>query len=291
MSCVFAVDIGGTKIAAAIFDESGKCINKHKIPTIHNFNSCLDAIAAMTGEAEADAVGLVVPGIYNEQTGMAWAPNLWGWEEVPLRGALQNRIATPIALDCDRSAYVLGEQWQGAARGYKHVVFVAVGTGIGVGILANGHVIRGAFGIAGAAGWFALSNQWKEEYARTGCWETEAAGPALARHAEMAAAEDVLVAARNGDPKALAALAAHAEYIGIGVANLISALNPEIVVLGGGLMQAGDLMLQDICAHAARWAQPIAFRQTSIVLSSLGEDAGLIGAARLGFLQLHSSKD
>jgi glucokinase len=116
-----------------------------------------------------------------------------------------------------------------------------------------------------------------------GCWEAEAAGPALARRLKAASAEEVVAAARNGDSFALAAVEETARYLGLGIANLVSVLNPEMIVLGGGLMQAGDLFLPAIRRVMPVWAQPVAARQVRIELTQLGEDAGLLGAARLAF--------
>ncbi len=145
-------------------------------------------------------------------------------------------------------------------------------------------MLEGAHGIAGAAGWMALDSHWKPGYERTGCWEWEAAGPAVARRAGEASAEAVVAAARAGNERALESLRDTADWLGMGIANLVSLLNPEMVVLGGGLMQAGDLLLPRIRESAARWAQPVAMRKTAIELTGLGEDAGLLGAARLAML-------
>jgi glucokinase len=232
------------------------------------------------------AVGVVVPGIYTASNGRAWCPNLWGPEDVPLldavTGAIARRGAPPVIIDSDRSGYVAGEAWLGAARGLSDVVFVAIGTGIGVGILSGGAIVRGAHGIAGAAGWFALDPDWKEDYARTGCWEAESAGPGVARRGRVADAESVVAAARSGDRAALDIVHRAADFTAMGVANLVSALNPEAVVLGGGFMLgASDLMLTRVRAGVLRWAQPLAAARCRIALSQLGDSAGLLGAARL----------
>jgi glucokinase len=234
------------------------------------------------------AAGACVPGIYYADRGEAWAPNLWGWDAVPLRNELSACIPAPVTIDSDRSAYVLGETWIGAARGLTDVVFLAVGTGIGAGILSGGRVIRGAQGIAGAVGWFALNPGRNDLYRRAGCFESEAAGPAVARRyaqrtgsTQSLAAEAVCAAARSGDAAAIAVLEETAVWLGMGIANLISTLNPQMVVLGGGLMQAGDLMVDTIRRTVLDWAQPLAARDARIELSRLGEDAGLMGAARL----------
>jgi glucokinase len=277
---ILAVDLGGTKTTIARVDAGGAVTGRRKMAAAHALDETVGQIAECVGDAAA--VGVIVPGIYTPSTGRAWCPNLWGPGEVPLEARLRERVSVPVAIDSDRAGYVLGEAWLGAARGLRDVVFVAIGTGIGIGILSDGRVLRGAHGIAGAAGWFALDPAWKESYRAAGCWEAEAAGPALARRAGAADAVAVVQAARAGDPAALAAIDHLAHYSAMGIANLVSLLNPEAVVLGGGVLQgAGDLLLERIRTGVLQWAQPIAAARCRIELTQLGEDAGLIGAARL----------
>jgi glucokinase len=224
-----------------------------------------------------------VPGLYEPRTGRAWAPNLWGDAEVALRDGLARQIQAPLTIDSDRTGYVLGEHWLGAARGASDAVFLAVGTGIGAGILANGRLVRGAGGVAGAVGWLAIDPRWQPLFGEVGCFEAQAAGPALARRGRASTAEEVVEAARSGDPTALQAVAETVEVLAMGIAGLVSVLNPEVVVLGGGVMQAHDLFLEPIRAAVRRWAQPFAARHCRIEPTSLGEDAGVLGAARLAF--------
>jgi glucokinase len=279
---VLAVDLGGTKTALARVDARGVIHGREKRPAARNLSDSVSQIAAAVGDAAA--AGLVVPGIYTAATGRAWCPNLWGPDEAPLLARVRERVQVPVAIDSDRTGCVLGEAWLGVARGMRDVVFVAIGTGIGVGILSGGRVIAGAHGIAGAAGWFALDPAWQDQYAATGCWEAEAAGPAIARRYGAADAQAVVAAARAGDARAVAVLERAARYTGMGVANLISVLDPEAVVLGGGVVHgAGDLLLEPIRIEARRWAQPVAAPRCRIELTTLGEDAGLLGAARLAW--------
>ncbi|HZT29824.1 MAG TPA: ROK family protein [Bryobacteraceae bacterium] len=299
-----AVDLGGTKIAVAVVDSSGAVVRKARLPidkqaTLAQITSAARQVADATGVSwgRIRAVGVVVPGIYFAASGDAWAPNLFGPDPVPLRGQLQAGLPAPVVLDSDRAAYVLGEQWLGAAQGLSDVVFLAVGTGIGAGILSGGRLVRGAGDIAGAVGWFALNPRRQPLYEQMGCWETEAAGPAVARRATERLArgepsslssgeittEAVVAAARRGDALAASVLEDVARYLAMGIANIISLLNPEMVVLGGGLMQAGDLLLPLIRRQVPEWAQPFSARAVKIELTRLGEDAGLLGAARLAF--------
>lgn len=284
MRRVLAVDFGGTKTALARVDEDGTCHDCRRLPAAHDLEASVhQVVAAIEG---VDAVGIVVPGIYTPGTGLAWCPNLWGREEVPLGAALQDRVRVPVAIDSDRAGYVLGESWLGAARGLRDVVFLSISTGIGAGILSGGQLVRGAHGIAGAVGWFALDPAWKEAYGRAGCWESESAGPALARLFGASDAEAVVAAARAGDARALAVVDRAACYCAMGIANMISLLNPEAVVLGGGVVHgAADLMIGRVRAEVPRWAQPVAAARCRIEPSQLGQDAGLLGAARLALSQ------
>ena len=284
---VVGVDVGGTKISASVVDAGGFVVQRVKRPSSKD----LGVIAAAADEAVRAAsvtwssirgTGIAIPGIYFADTGRAWAPNVWGMDEIPLRDELAGLLPVPVTIDSDRSAYVLGEQWLGVARGLNDIVFLAVGTGIGAGILSDGRVIRGAAGIAGAVGWFALDP-------RLGSFESLAAGPAVARRGAKPDAEAVVAAARAGDASALAILDETASWLAMGIANLISTFNPRMVVLGGGLMQAGDLLIDSIRREVPRWAQPLAARMARIELTQLGEDAGLVGAARLAWIkQLNS---
>ena len=288
MTHVLAVDLGATKTSIALVDTSGKILEKEKLPAARSFEATLEQIVTRHQQWNGNssvAAGVIVPGIYEAVSGNAWAPNLWGKDFHPLRARLQQHLSTPIEIGSDRIASALAEQWLGAAQGSQHVVFVAVGTGIGVGIISHGRPLDGAHGTAGAAGWMLVGSAWKPEYACCGGWETEAAGPALARRAGKPTAEAVIEAARLGDPRCLDAISQTADYLAMGVGALIAILDPEIVVLGGGVMQAGDLMLEQIRRNALSWTQPVAAKHVRIEKTALGEDAGLLGAARLACLK------
>jgi glucokinase len=186
------------------------------------------------------------------------------------------------------------------------VVFLAVGTGIGAGILSGGRLCRGSEDIAGAVGWFGLSPYFKDEYAGLGCFEAEASGNSVGRKArraveggaaseirrlaggdvERVTAEMVIAAARLGDALALQLVEETVRFLAMGVANIISILNPQMVVLGGGLFQAGEILVEPVRREFKRWAQPLAALNVRVEASSLGEDAGLVGAGRLAWERL-----
>jgi glucokinase len=291
---VLAIDLGGTKLATAVVNRDGGILSLRNVPVEKtSFGATVEQIAAeahivveVSGLTWNDlsCAGLIVPGIAADN-GWAWTPNLWGDADVPLLRELSDRLPAPLVLDSDRAGYVLGEDWLGISRGLSDVAFVAVGTGIGAGILSEGRLIRGVGGVAGAVGWMALTPQFEERYAGMGCWEAEAAGPAVARRAGHESARSVVTAARLGDINCCLTLQRAAAYIGMGVANLISIFNPQMVVLGGGLMQAGDLLLDPVRREVLKWAHPRAAAQARIELSQLGDRAGLFGAARIALDQ------
>jgi glucokinase len=307
------IDIGGTKISAALFTSQGLMSGRRRVPIekgpadrpvrqVAGLIGYLEDKARKQG-GELKAVGLCIPGIVFARNGRVWAPNIPGWDRFPLHARLAAKTKTPLVLDSDRSASVLGEQWCGAAAGKKDVVFLAVGTGIGAGILSGGRLIRGSRNIAGAVGWFALDPRFKSEYAARGCFEAEASGGSVGRkagaclaageptlmkaivkgRAENVTARTVMEAARRQDPLARHILDAAVIYLAMGVANIVSILNPEMVVLGGGLFQASDLLLEPVRREFKRWAQPLAARRVRIEMSALGENAGLYGAAKLAW--------
>lgn len=310
-----AVDVGGTKLSAALFTADGRMSHKVKIPInrsapdkpVHQIRDIVEEMEkkALAENGAISAVGIAVPGVVFHGDGLVWAPNIPGWDHLPLGRMLKHLLRPPVVLDSDRAAYVSGEQWRGAAQDKKDVVFLAVGTGIGAGILVDGRLCRGCQDIAGAVGWFVLDTQYREEYARMGCFEAEASGDSVARRAirlieegessvlqdmtggdvTKITAETVVEAYRKGDRLAQDVLAITARYLAMGIANIISILNPEIVVLGGGLFQSGDLLLELIKEDYKKWAQPLAAQRVRLALSTLGEDAGLFGAGKLAWDQ------
>jgi glucokinase len=296
---VVAIDVGGTKIASGLFREDGVCLFRNRMSTPQDSSEAsLELIVFLAAEAAQAlpsghrlvAVGLVVPGWVKQRAGTVWAPNIKGWDHIPLRDVLQGRLPAPLRLESDRTGYVAGEAWLGAARGLEDVVFLAVGTGIGAGIMVQGKILHGHDDLAGAVGWLALNPQFQMHYARMGCFEAEASGNSVARKAREYSdffrnreitSREVVKAAEAGDEMAARLLSEVGVYLGMGVANLVSTLNPQMVVLGGGLFQNGNYLLKLVREEFRRWAQPFASERVQLELSALGEDAGLIGAARL----------
>jgi glucokinase len=188
---------------------------------------------------------------------------------------------------------VLGEVWRGAARGSDNAIFVAVGTGIGVGLFVDGRVLRGHADIAGAIGWLAVRQPYRDPYRECGCLEYHASGPGLLKVAGTRGmpphltTTDLFAAYDTGDPAAVAVLDDAVDLWGMMAANLVSLFNPEILVFGGGIFGPASRFLDRIRDEATRWAQPISARQVRFALSELGGDAALYGAARLAMSEQH----
>ncbi len=311
-SVAVAIDLGGTKAAGAVVGQSG-----HQYIRLNEFinNQGGEEVGELivrlirnllVESANLDlnvlGVGIAVPGICYADSGLVWAPNIRSWENYPLKARVEEGLpgAIPVSIDSDRACYVLGEVWQGAAVNSRHAIFLAVGTGIGAGIIIDGKVLRGAHDIAGAVGWMALTSPHIHEYSKYGCFEYHASGVGLARMATRLVEEDGIrlagfedlpvkdITARHvfdaydrGDKIAIKVIDAAVEFWGKASANLISLFNPDMIVFGGGVFGPGMQLLDRIHREAQKWAQPVSIKQTTFVKSELGNDAGLYGAAFL----------
>lgn len=280
---VIAVDLGGTKVAVATVDGRGSVRTRAVEPV--DTADVVGQIVRMARGRDATAIGVAVPGLVR-RNGMVWAPNLPGWDHVPLARMLKGRLRIPAFVESDRNAAVLGEAWRGAARGKSDVIVLIVGTGIGAGILSDGRLIRGSHELSGCAGWMAVSDEVNDMTARSGALEALVAGPAVGRafggrKNPRATAADAATAARNGDAHALEVFSRVANRLGYAVANLISLFDPQTIVLTGGLTNAADLFLDDMKRAVLERAQPLSAPMVEIVVSALGVEANLLGAARL----------
>jgi len=306
---VIALDLGGTKLATALFNDTGDILFKKNHPLTKKqgtevgeliFQSANDLLNK--GE-EVSAIGICVPGIAHAKTGRVWAPNIRGWEDYPLLEELNrsvNNEKIKIKIDSDRACYILGEVWKGNARGCKDAIFLSVGTGIGAGILINNEVLRGSHDIGGAIGWMGLDRPFNQKYIPCGDFEYNASGEGILKVAKemldddvynksvlkkinpaRLSARDVFDAYENGDELAKKVIANAIECWGMATANLVSLFNPEKVIFGGGVFGPALKFLDEIYIEARKWAQPISIQQVQLQASALGNDAGLYGAGLL----------
>ena len=285
------VDLGGTKIAAARVDTTGK-ITHHLVGQTPARGgkavvaAVIDILQRLPQQGVC-ALGVDVPGLaYTD--GSVWAPNLSGWKRMPLGATLNVHFQLPTLVESDRNAFVTGEAWQGAARNCRDVVFLAIGTGIGAGIISGGRLLRGSNELAGCLGWMATGSRFLPKYKDIGCLESHLAGPAIAREASRirktaTTTRELIQLARQGDPAAKKIITQTGEYLGLALANLVSILNPEMIVVGGGVAAAGNLLLTPARDTMQQWAQPLAGKQVRIVCSRLGDRAALLGMAKMAF--------
>jgi glucokinase len=314
---VIGIDLGGTKLAAALFTRNGKVLWKTRVPLEGRQGTAVGELirremkdllaAARAKRVDVAAIGVSVPGISYSRTGRVWAPNIPGWEDYPLRRELLAAVQDKrirVVIDSDRACYILGETWRGVAKGCRNAIFLAVGTGIGAGILIDGRILRGAQDIAGAIGWLALDRPFRREYVGCGCFEHHASGAGLAKVANeilarrlsrtsknpplhrsttpsFSSARDVFAAYDRRDPIAREVITQAVAFWGMAVANLVNLFNPETIIFGGGVFGPAARFLDDIYAEAKKWAQPISIKQVKLQASKLGGDAGLYGAGCL----------
>lgn len=306
---LLAIDLGGTKVAAAIVSQQGAILIRAQEPTDQTGpDQLIKQMARILRDLLKNShlftndilgIGIGIPAVLEPETDFViWGPNLNGWRNIDLRGELEKELDLPVCVEYDGHTAVLGEWWQGAGKGYHSIAMIVIGTGIGGGLILDGHLYRGQNRLAGAAGWFALTTDSKANDPRgqsIGHWESLAAGPGIAQLAinmlpdfpnselnsvskNELTARHIFEYARSGDELARHIIQQTAQIIGLGVANVISLANPQIVVLGGSIGCQPEL-LSEIQKVASRWAQPVSASSTRILASQLGSDAGLYGAA------------
>ncbi len=307
---VLAMDLGGTKLSAGFLNDDGN-LSKRQLNLVSNKKGkevgmvISSKIITMLDIAEkenleVDAIGICVPGIVNAKTMRVWAPNIPGWEDYPLLDEIKVVLGNhriPVVIDNDRACYLTGELWKGAAIGCHDAIFLAIGTGIGAGIISNNNIIRGNNDIAGSIGWMGIKETFDDKYRKSGCFEYYASGEGLVNLTkEIIAVEssyngelkgvqfnarDIFQAYERKDQVALIVIKKAISFWGIATANLISIFNPEKIIFGGGVFGPGSTFLNEIENEARKWAQPISMTHVHIVSAQLGNDAGLFGA---GFL-------
>ncbi|HEY3247738.1 MAG TPA: ROK family protein [bacterium] len=311
------VDLGGSKILTAVVSEDGRVAARERVSTPQEGpDSVVTAVeqtvervlsAARLSVTDIVGIGVGAPGPLNPETGMVFEPpNLKGWHDVPFGTLLAARVGVGAFLENDADAAALGEWRFGAGRGVDDLVYITVSTGIGGGIIIRGELLQGVSGTAGEVGHMTIDiNGPRCVCGNTGCLEVLAAGPAIARSAQEAVragrrttlraraggeitnitARVVAEAAAAGDEVAAEVFHRAATYVGVGVANLLNLLNPALVILGGGVSNAGALLLDTVAevARARAFEQPA--RDARIVLTALGDDVGAVGAAVVAFMR------
>ena len=314
MAYTIGVDVGGTKVLGGVVDESGTVVKTARRDTPGEGGAALtQAIADVAKELMAqftvDSVGVSAAGfVSSDRKTMLATPNIAGWNGVDLDYQLTSLIGLPVVIENDANAAAWGEARFGAGRGKRHMLMLTVGTGIGGGIVVNGELYRGAFGTAAEIGHIRVVPEGHLcGCGARGCFEQYGSGNALMRHAReaIAASPDIARnilargdgtlegltgkaitdAARDGDAVALAAFNTTAQWLGAGIATLSVILDPECVVIGGGVIDAGDILLEPTRAAMVRY-MPFAGKHPypEIIGAQLGNEAGLVGVADLARL-------
>ncbi len=316
------VDIGGTNlVVGAVVTDGSRIVGLRTEPTgaAHGADRVIDRIVTMTKaaiddtrladrDAVIEGVGIGSPGPLNRTTGVViLTPNL-GWHDMPVRDRIGTALGLPAWLDNDANCAMAGEWWVGAAQGARHAVTFTLGTGIGGGIVVDGRLLHGASDVAAEIGHITIETNGRRcGCGNDGCLEAYASGPAIARRTieaiesgaessisakvggalDRISAQAVYDAAGAGDPLALEVVQDTAKYLGVGVANLINILNPEVVVICGGVTQAGDRLFTPLRREVTRRAFRPAVQACRIVPGLLPGTAGVVGAAKV-FLDARS---
>jgi len=308
-SPVVGIDVGGTKIVAGLVAPDGTVLHAVRGDTpatalgeVALEDALSDVLDAVVGERDVAAVGLAAAGFVDGAGEIVrFAPHL-AWRDAPVRRRLAERWGLPVALDNDATAATHAEVTAGAARGAGHAVLVTVGTGIGGGVAIDGQVVRGRNGMAGEFGHMRVVPDGVAcPCGGRGCWEQYASGNALERYAREAltgrpsiladmcggdpaalTGPMVTEAAEQGDTAALAAFHAVGDWLGVGLANLVAAFDPEVVVVGGGVAAAGTRLLEPARRRLEHSLVGAGHRSVPpVVTAALGARAGLLGAADL----------
>jgi glucokinase len=302
------VDIGGTKLLAVAATEKGEIVAERRQLTAEGPEAVLSATAAvvadlLAAEPSIAGVGLGLPGLVDLNGVVHYAPNLPGFIGVAARDYLAAACPVPVVVDNDANVAALGEVLHGAGRGHREVLVVTLGTGIGGGLIINGAVNRGGYGLAAEIGHFTVDRDGPLcACGARGHWEALASGTALGRRArewaargeapgvlaraggvvEAVTGHEVGESALAGEADGLAILAEHAGVVALGLGGLVNILDPELVVIGGGLVHLGEALLAPIRAALPEHVEAPGLRIVPpVVAAALGEHAGAVGAAAL----------
>jgi glucokinase len=308
---ILSLDIGGTKLAGALFDRSHNPV-RYSTTLTHADEGAEPVFERLAGLAEtllqregADrrsirCVGAGCAGPLDSEAGVIYAPpNLHCWDDFPLKDRLEEHFGVPAAVDNDANAAALGEQRFGAGVGYRHILYITASTGIGAGLVLDGRIYRGADYGAGEFGHIVVArNGPRCNCGGVGCLEAHASGTAIAKRARReirrapdslltkvradkgadVSAEDVFAAARRGDALAGTIIRDAAEYLGLGIVSVIHLLNPEVIIIGGGMARAGKLLFEPLRRTVADRAQKHLAQNVRIVRAKLGGKAGIYGS-------------
>lgn len=307
----FGVDVGGTTVKMGLFDGEGIAVDKWEIPTrkeddgAHILPDIADAINTKMSEknidvSEVSGVGIGVPGPVLSNGTVPFCVNLGWWDPVDLVGRMKELTGLDTKAGNDANVAALGEAWKGAGEGAKNVVMVTLGTGVGGGIIIDGNILHGSTGAGGEIGHITVNRDETEKCncGSRGCLEQYASATGIARlarrrlakddaqsllrekGADSITAKDVFDKAKAGDAVALEIVDEFANILGTALAGICNTVNPEIVVIGGGVSKAGEILTDAVQKYFDEEAFP-AVKGTPIKLATLGNDAGIFGCVQM----------
>lgn len=278
------IDVGGTKCFGVLVDESGDIVREVRYPT-PPVGQLIDLLESMFHELDGSAsLGVGVPGLITADGVVNASPNMPGAKNVPVGPELRRRLSVPVHVENDATMAAFAEWKVGAARGYADAVMVTLGTGIGGGIVMGGALHRGANGFTGEIGHMVIQRDGLAcVCGRRGCWERYASGSALRTLSGGKSGEEVFADLARGDEFAASVVAEFAEWIALGLANLTNICDPEIIVVGGGVVQSFAEVLPVVreSFSAALYSSELR-AHPQLVVAELGERAGAIGCALIG---------
>jgi glucokinase len=303
------IDIGGTKIAGALVDAQGAIVREDRVPSpAGDPDAMVDAVVGLIERLseghEVLGAGVAAAGFIDaEQSTIIYAPNI-SWRNEPFKAKLEAKLSIPVIIENDANAAAWAEFRYGAGRGYKHMIMLTIGTGVGGAVITDSHMLRGGFGIAGELGHIrVVPDGVLCGCGQHGCLESYASGSALLRAAKALAASndpdgerlreieaeagqltglEVYKAILERDPGALRVLSELGSWLGQAIGSLVAVLDPEVVVIGGGVSAAGDLLLDPIREAYRAHLPAQGFRpELKITTAEFVNDAGVVGAADL----------
>ncbi|MDY6918212.1 MAG: ROK family protein [Chloroflexota bacterium] len=306
---IVGVDLGGSKINAVLADAEGNIEARNLRETLAEegpdavIGRIVESVQELASGAGVVGVGIGAAGAHDAGRGLiSFSPNLPGWNDIPLCEAVRREVGLPVYLENDAAVAALGERRFGGGAGVDNLIYVGLGTGIGGGIIIDGKLYSGACGAAGEIGHMIVDDKGPRcKCGNNGCWEVFASGWALAeeaakqieagvmtavrRHvggdASKVTAKAVFEAAQDGDYVAHELVSRAAYYVGVGLVNLVNIFNPELILVGGGLANMGELLLEPAMEVVRERAFQISARTVRVELARLGADAGTLGAVAL----------
>jgi glucokinase len=312
MKYAIAIDLGGTNIKAALVDENARIIKKENIPAqadkgaevvLKNIKKLIHNFLSFDRSVKISGIGIGTPGVVDSEGKIRGAANISGWDGFNLSEAIRSDFNLPVVVGNDVSIITLGEATYGAGKGYKDIVLLALGTGIGGGIVIDGKTIFGHSGCAAEIGHMSVEvNGYPCNCGGFGCLEVYASATGIVRIAkdmakknqntsmikisqgiENITAKIVYDSAKAKDVVAMQVIKEVGKYLGVGIANLVNILNPQLVIIGGGVSFNGDILLDSVKDSLALYSLSLSRENVQVKLSQLGNDAGILGAACLVF--------